>query len=73
MPARMRDIVRVARGMGILAEQPGKGSHWKFRDADGTLYVIAAHNSLKQEIDDIYVSGLCRRFGLDLKEFKRML
>lgn len=61
--------------MGVLLEQPKSGSHWMCRRADGAVrgYPIPAHNGLKTEIDDKYIRGLCRHFGLSEAELRKML
>ena len=52
-----------------------KGKHpWKAqRKSDGKTYPIPAHNGLKTEISDEYIRGLCRCFGLDETEFRKLL
>ena len=72
MPARFRDIVRALRKLGITVEEPRRGSHWKVTDAAGKSTVISAHSGLKSEISDVYVSVICRTFGLDEGAFRKM-
>jgi len=69
----MGRIARAGRKSGLEVEE-GKGtSHWKFKCDGRRTYPIPASNSEKTEIDDIYIKGLCRNFGLDLEEFKKLL
>ncbi len=72
MPARLADIARACRALGIDVEAPGRGSHWKAL-RDGTVYPLPAHNGPKSELDDIYIRGLCRAFGLNEREFRKLL
>lgn len=74
MPARLRDIERAARALG-LEIVPARGKHpWKAqRTGGGVSYGIPAHNGLKTEISDQYVRGFCRAFGLDEAEFRKLL
>jgi predicted RNA binding protein YcfA (HicA-like mRNA interferase family) len=58
---------------GIVCEQPGKGSHWKFRANDGKCYTVPAHNGPKTEIPDQYIRGLCRAFGIEYDEMRKLL
>ena len=46
------------------------GRHWKLSDAAGKSTVISAHGGLKSEISDVYVSVICRTFGLDERAFR---
>ena len=74
MPARLADIERAARAVGLDVLKP-KGKHsWKARRAsDGVTYPIPAHNGTKTEIANKYIDGLCRAFGLDVSDFKNRL
>jgi hypothetical protein len=73
MPARLRETIRACSKLGIAVEQPNSGSHWKARNALGTLYTIPAHNGERTEISDTYVRGLCRSLGIDYDEMRRLL
>lgn len=66
MPRRARDIIRAVRDLGIELVPPSKGSHYKFVRGS-TVYPIPLHNGEKTEIDDKYINGLCRAFGIDKK------
>lgn len=72
MPARLRDIKRVAAASGIECITPKGTSHWKFKSAHGS-YVIPAHNGLKTEITDRYIRAFCKAFGFDFDSFLRSL
>lgn len=73
MPARLRDIKRALEARGITVETPPSGgSHYRARK-DSIVYPIPSHGGLKGEINDIYIRGLCRRFGLDEDAFRRDL
>lgn len=71
MGVRLRVLVSAARKFGIAIEEPKSGSHWKATKGQ-ELYPIPAHNGLKSEIDDVYVRGLCRAFGIDVAELKEL-
>jgi predicted RNA binding protein YcfA (HicA-like mRNA interferase family) len=73
MPARFGDIIRILRSYGIQVLEPKSGSHWIARSVDGKIYPVPAHNGPKNEIADEYIRGLCRKFNIDLKEFKEKL
>ena len=75
MPARLRDLARVLRELGIAVEEPTGGSHWKARRLDGTgrPYPLAAHNGPRSEITEPYLRGVCKHFGLDLAELRKKL
>lgn len=73
MPARLRDLKRALAELGLVLHEPGSGSHWKFVAVDGKTYSVPAGNGLKTEIDDVYLKGLCRTFGLDYKKLKQLL
>jgi len=34
---------------------------------------LPAYNGLKSELGDLYIRGLCRAFGLDERDFRRLL
>lgn len=72
MPARARDLIRVLRKLGLTVEQPKKGSHWKVTDGKMT-YPIPMHNAEQTELDDVYVRGVCRAFGLDEGALRKKL
>ncbi len=74
MPARLRDIERAVKALGIDVIAP-KGKHpWKaHRSSDGVSYGIPAHNGLKTEIANKYIRGLCRAFGIDETQFRKLL
>lgn len=73
MPARMGDIVRAARRMGVEVEEGHATSHWKFRRDGYRPYPIPAHNGVKQEISDKYIRAMCRSLGITEEEFRRFL
>lgn len=73
MPARFRDIVRALRKLGVTVAEPRRGSHWKLVDASGKSTVISVHGGMKSEISDIYISVICRTFGLEEGAFRGML
>jgi hypothetical protein len=72
VPARLREIIRVFEALGGTVEPPATGSHWKARK-DGRVFPLAAHNGPKTEISDVYIRGLCRCFGLDEDDFRKLL
>lgn len=74
MPARLRDIQRAVKALGIEVTSP-RGPHpWKaHRKSDGVSYGIPAHNGLKTEISDKYIRGLCRAFGIDETQLRKLL
>jgi hypothetical protein len=72
MPARLAKLRRALEAMGITVTEPASGSHWKAQ-RDGKTYPIPAHNGPKTEIDDCYLRGVCRCFGLDEKALRKLL
>lgn len=72
MPARLRDLIRAVEALGVVVDAPNSGSHWKAR-RDGKTYPLPAHNGARTELDDVYIRGLCRCFGLDEAELRRHL
>ena len=74
MPARFRKIIAAAKLYGLDVTKPSRGSHWKIKQLwTGKVYPIPAHNGENQEIDDHYIAGLCRCFGLNREEFMKKL
>jgi predicted RNA binding protein YcfA (HicA-like mRNA interferase family) len=72
MPARYWAVRRALRTLGIQ-ERQGKGSHVVLRDQRGRTYPVTLHNGEKSELTDVYIRGICRAFGLDYEEFKKLL
>lgn len=74
MPARLKDILRAAKTLGLDAREPNSGSHYMV-SKPGCLrpYPLSAHNGMKTEIEDKYIRGLCRAMGLDEAEFRALL
>lgn len=72
MPAALRAIIRAFERCGGVVEQPSGGSHWKAK-RDGKTYPLPAGNGTKTELSDQYIRGLCRCFGLDEVEFRKLL
>lgn len=72
MPARLSVLKHALESMGADVVRPNSGSHWK-AVKDGTTYTIPAHNGERTEITDVYIKGVCRCFGWDVKEFKKLL
>jgi hypothetical protein len=73
MGARLRDIRRAASAHQIEVTEPSSGSHWQCRRAGSRMYPLPAHNGLRTEIDDKYLSAFCKHFGLDEDEFRKAL
>ena len=74
MPARLREIIAIcAERYGITVEKPSSGSHWKCKRDGCRTYPIPAHNGERSEIPDQYIRALCRNFGIDYDEMKRLL
>ncbi len=66
MPARYRDLIRLAVAAGCeLDKDGGKGSHQKVRRPDGRVYTIPGNSGDHTMLDDCYVDGLFRFLGLD--------
>ena len=72
MPARLRDLIRAGRQWGIVVEPPGSGSHWIARKGE-LAFPLPCHNGGKSEIDDIYIRRMCRAFGVDEKELRKLM
>jgi hypothetical protein len=74
VPARLFALARVLAQFGVDVRPPtGGGSHWRAGRADGRSYRIPAHNGERTEINDKYIRGLCREFGIDYAELKKRL
>lgn len=73
MPARFSSIIRALRHLGFEVAEPNAGSHWHVHGPGGKAYTVPAHNGPKSEIDDKYIRGLCRAFGIDEKDFRSRL
>ncbi len=69
MPYRLREVNRVARGMGLNVAQSNATSHWKYSRPGHRCGVITAHNGEREEIPDQYIRNMCRTTGLDVTEF----
>lgn len=72
MPPRARDLARALATFGITVEAPRSGSHWTARRGS-VSYSIPMHNGMKTEVKDPYIRGVCRAFGLDEDELRRLL
>lgn len=74
MPARLGDIARAAKRLpnGVTLRK-GKGSHFIFECDGHRCYPVPASNGEKTEISDQYIRGLCRAFGLDEDELRKLL
>jgi len=73
VPVRARDLARALAGFGILVEAPKKGgSHWR-AVRGGTVYPLPMHNGPKTEVDDAYVRGVCKAFGIAEAELRKKL
>lgn len=72
MPPRLRDLKRALEAFGLLVHMPTSGSHWHV-EGPGGIYPIPSHNGLKGEISDVYVRGVCRKFGIDPAELAKLL
>lgn len=73
MPARLRDLIRAARTLGVTIEEPSSGSHYKAVMKGRRPYPLPCHNGEKSVLGDDYLRGFCRAFGLDLDELKKLL
>lgn len=73
MSARLADITRALWKFGVAVEKPKSGSHWKARKDGYRSYTLPAHNGPQTELDDMYIKGVCRNFGIDLEEFRALL
>ncbi len=73
MPARLRDVIRVAESLGCEVRRPRSGSHWRFLRPGCRTYPISAHNGLRSEVPDAYILALCRNFGFDPEMFRKLL
>lgn len=70
---RLRDIKRAVEHLGHEVVPPrGGGSHYRVRVA-GRVYPLPAHNGLRTDISEVYVTGLCRVLGMSVDDFKALL
>ncbi len=58
--------------MGLKLLKPSSGSHWLAKSADRS-YPFSLHNGLKTELPDSYIRAMCRAFGLDEQELRKLL
>lgn len=72
MPYRLTDYSRALRTWGIDVEACG-GRHPFKAIRGGDSFPFKAHNGMRSEISDRYISALCERFGIDIAEFKKKL
>lgn len=69
MPAKLRDIERALKSLGIIISKPNGSSHYMAKRATGgPCYPIPAHNGHKSEIPDVYIKGLMRHFRFTVEE-----
>jgi hypothetical protein len=47
-------------------------SHWLARK-EGTAFPLPFHNGEKTELSDVYIRGVCKKFGIDLDALKKEL
>ncbi len=73
MPARLKDIRRALEDFGVTVREPKGGSHWMATKDGCRSTPLATHNGERGEIADVYIKQLCRNFGIDLAEFKKLL
>jgi hypothetical protein len=74
MPARFKRVAKALRKWGVQIERrAGKGSHAVLHDGQGNIYPIPLTNGDRTELDDVYLRGLCRAFGLEFEDFKRTI
>jgi hypothetical protein len=74
MPARLRDLIRIARAKyGIAIDEPNSGSHFKAKKDGCRPYMLPAHNGDKTMLSDAYLKGFCRAFGLEFEELRSLL
>ena len=65
MPTRLTALARHLQQHGITVQRPRKGSHWKALRPGDRAYTLPSHNGAKTELDDKYVKGCCKHFGID--------
>jgi hypothetical protein len=73
MPARLRELMRICEARFEISFGPGKGSHRKAKREGCRPFPVPAHNGDRSEIPDEYIRALCRNFGIDYDEMKRLL
>jgi predicted RNA binding protein YcfA (HicA-like mRNA interferase family) len=74
MPARYKRLLKALRKLGItVIPRPGKGSHAILDDGKENTYALPLHHGEKTELSDAYLHGLCRAFGVDYEELRRLL
>lgn len=65
MPARLRDLARVLREMGVEISDKGGKHTYRAIKPGCRVFTVPAHNGYKTEIDDKYIQALCRNLDLD--------
>jgi hypothetical protein len=73
VPARLCELIRAAKSLGLGIAKPNSGSHWKFERAGYRPYPVAAHNGERTEIPDKYIRGMCRAMGVEEAELRALL
>ncbi len=71
MAARLRDVSRALKSFNVEIEPGSK--HYKATRAGARCYTIPAHNGEKTDVVDHYIRGVCRNFGIDEDEFRKLL
>lgn len=72
MPGRAGDIIREVQEYGVSIDS-GTKHLYKLTAPGLRCYTLPAHNGSKSELDDKYIKGLCKHFGIDYAEFKAKL
>jgi hypothetical protein len=58
---------------GVLVKtRTGKGSHVVLCHGQKT-YPVSLHNGDRTELSDVYIRGICRKFGIDYQTFRSKL
>jgi hypothetical protein len=73
LTARLCDLARAARRLGVTITTPSSGSHWKAEKAGCRPYTLPCHNGERTELDSKYVKGFCRHFGIEPKDLQDLL
>jgi hypothetical protein len=73
LPVRARDLIRALARFGVTVTSPrGGSSHWIAKKA-GAAHPLPMHNGDKTELSDVYLRGVCSKFGIDLTALKKEL
>ena len=73
MPWRLTAYARALSYWDVDVVGTGEGRHPYKAIRGGLSFPFKAHNGMRTEISDVYISPLCRCFDIDPAEFRKKL